>query len=417
MKQTSRGLLHACCLLALFSNGAGALAQKQQEKTPPPEGEVRTQTNVMITTMGPGDELPMAVTEGMGDMTNFRVIAPELNFEGTPVKGAPYSAEAVNETVQTLADGNRIVRKSTSLVYRDSEGRTRREQSMNNVGPFATAGDAPTVITINDPVAGTNYALDTRTHTARKLMTFAFGYGPVERAKILVPGDAGVGTAAAGGALPLAPGASLRNSAIKKVAPVYPDVAKAAGAQGVVTVQVVVDEQGNVATAKAVSGHPLLQQAAVDAARQWTFKPTIVDGRAAKMSGVISFSFVLNKNENEAAQAGPRLPKPVQEALGTQTIEGVEATGTRTTLTLSAGAIGNEQPINIVTETWYAPELHAVVMSKRNDPRFGETTYRLTNINRSEPAHSLFEVPADYTIKESEPLHREFRLKQPENNQ
>ena len=71
----------------------------------------------------------------------FYFVSSEMSFDGKVVKGAPYSAQAISETTQTLADGNRITRKSTTLVYRDSEGRTRREQSLNNVGPFATAGD------------------------------------------------------------------------------------------------------------------------------------------------------------------------------------------------------------------------------------------------------------------------------------
>jgi len=90
----------------------------------------------------------------------------------------------------------------------------------------------------------------------------------------------------------------------------------------------------------------------------------------------------------------------VRESLGTQTIEGVEAEGTRTTTTIPAGAIGNERAIEIVDERWYSPVLQTVVMTRHNDPRAGENIYRLTNIDRSEPAHTLFEAPADYQIKE-----------------
>src|SRR5262245_35194151 len=89
------------------------------------------------------------------------------------------------------------------------------------------------------------------------------------------------------------------------------------------------------------------------------------------------------------------------DSLGKQVIEGVEAEGARTTFTIPAGEIGNTLPIEVVDETWYSPELQVVVMSRRRDPRFGETTYRLTNLNRSEPDRALFEVPADYTVKES----------------
>ena len=101
-----------------------------------------------------------------------------------------------------------------------------------------------------------------------------------------------------------------------------------------------------------------------------------------------------------------------KEDLGTQTIEGVEATGTRMTFTIPAGQIGNEGPINIVDERWFSKDLRTVVMTKHSDPRSGETVYRLTNINRKEPDHSLFEVPTDYQIKE--PTTLPMRTRRPE---
>jgi hypothetical protein len=85
------------------------------------------------------------------------------------------------------------------------------------------------------------------------------------------------------------------------------------------------------------------------------------------------------------------------ESLGTSNIEGVPAQGTRTVITVPAGAIGNQAPIEMVTEQWFSPELGVVVMSRRSDPRFGETTYRLQNIVRTEPPAELFQVPSDYT--------------------
>ena len=86
------------------------------------------------------------------------------------------------------------------------------------------------------------------------------------------------------------------------------------------------------------------------------------------------------------------------EDLGTQTMEGVFVTGTRTTKTIPAGQIGNEKPIRIAIEVWTSPELKTVVMSKRSDPRMGEQTFRLTNIVRSEPDASLFTVPTDFKV-------------------
>jgi hypothetical protein len=97
--------------------------------------------------------------------------------------------------------------------------------------------------------------------------------------------------------------------------------------------------------------------------------------------------------------AGARAVAPRTESLGMMQVDGVMAEGTRTTITIEQGAIGNVAPIDIVSERWYSPELHAVVLSRRSDPRFGETTYRLENIVRSEPAAELFRVPAGYKVE------------------
>jgi hypothetical protein len=90
----------------------------------------------------------------------------------------------------------------------------------------------------------------------------------------------------------------------------------------------------------------------------------------------------------------------VTTSLGTQTIGGVAAEGTRYTRTIPVGQIGNAKPIVIVTERWYSPDLQMVVMTKRTDPRMGETSFQMANIARQEPAASLFQVPADYALKQ-----------------
>jgi hypothetical protein len=93
----------------------------------------------------------------------------------------------------------------------------------------------------------------------------------------------------------------------------------------------------------------------------------------------------------------------VSASLGTQTIGGVLAEGSRYTRTIPVGEIGNEKPIVIVTERWYSNDLRTVVMTKRSDPRMGETTFTLTNIQRNEPDASLFQVPSDYTVVAGRP--------------
>lgn len=91
------------------------------------------------------------------------------------------------------------------------------------------------------------------------------------------------------------------------------------------------------------------------------------------------------------------------EDLGTQVVQGVSAQGTRVTRTIPAEQAGSDRPIQIVTETWLAPDLQVVVMSKTSDPRSGESVYQLTNISRVEPDPSLFVAPSGYTVEQGRP--------------
>ena len=91
------------------------------------------------------------------------------------------------------------------------------------------------------------------------------------------------------------------------------------------------------------------------------------------------------------------------ETLGNKYIEGVNATGTRTTRIIDAGSQGNDQPIVAVTETWFSPELKMTVLTESDDGRSGHSTMKLVNITRTEPVAQLFQVPSDYTVKDTEP--------------
>ena len=104
-----------------------------------------------------------------------------------------------------------------------------------------------------------------------------------------------------------------------------------------------------------------------------------------------------------AGAAGP-VPsdiKPTEESLGTRQVEGVKATGRRSTTVIPAGRIGNDRAIQIVEEQWDSPELNMVMSSRFSDPRTGVVEYRLTNVSRSEPRADLFIVPSDYTVMEA----------------
>ena len=97
----------------------------------------------------------------------------------------------------------------------------------------------------------------------------------------------------------------------------------------------------------------------------------------------------------------PANPNVVQTDLGTQNINGVNAAGKRSTHVMPAGSVGNAQPITAVSEVWTSPDLQVVVSAKRDDPRTGVSVYALTNIQRAEPAATLFQIPADYTVQDT----------------
>ena len=316
-------------MMALSMSAFASLARAQQGAAPE-TGVVLRQERVF---QGPeGAPLPPP--------RDFVFIASE-NFGGKVVKNAPYSAESVTETIQTLADGNRIVNKITSQVYRDSEGRTRRDQTLKGFGPLGSGEEPLQTIFINDPVAGVTYTLDTRTHVAHKSVPFQFELS----GKPVLQGQRFE--------FKTSPGTAATSSVI---------IASQAGSSAQVGTRV-------------APPPPEAEE----------FKLRAAEGGA---------SYVFR------TQTDPARNNEVKEQLGKQLIEGVEAEGTRTTVTIPAGDIGNERPIEIVSERWYSPELQLVVMSRHSDPRTGETTYKLTNINRADPAKSLFEVPAGFTVKE-----------------
>ena len=274
------------------------------------------------------DEVFTAAVSG----NTFQFVGGQM-LGGSVIKGAPYSAEAVNESTQVLADGNRIVNRNSSMIYRDSDGRERREESIGKLGPWSAEGGRAKAIFISDPVAKTNYSLDEKSRTAMK-----------------TPGGMPALARLTAGPIP-------------------------AGAIGGAAIGV---GRGGV---------------------------TISRGEHVE-----SHNGEMRVFKYEASATGSGSIAPKTEKLGTQMIEGVSAEGTRETITIPAGQIGNDREMKIVSERWYSPELQVTVMSKHSDPRNGETVYKLTNINRSEPPRTLFEVPADYTV--DEPKIRTVRSKE-----
>ena len=270
--------------------------------------------------------LPPAAAGKLDVETTMRA---KMAVEARTISNAPYSAEAVTESTQVLADGNRIARKTTTRIYRDSEGRTRREQ-VNDNGVVES-------VSIVDPVAHLSYVLQPESRTAyRDFALFA------------VP--------------------AMMRSKLEAVQ---------------------------------VTGEKLSADARtkLDLEKQSRLAPA--------HEGAVVYPEGPPPPPPAPPAPGPqrfeRTPagQTVREDLGRQNVEGVAATGSRSTTTIPAGAIGNLQPLKVVSEQWFAPDLQVLVMTKHSDPRTGETTYRLQSIVRAEPDRSLFAVPPDYTLKES----------------
>jgi hypothetical protein len=260
--------------------------------------------------------------QGGGVMTSAVDVIESMPLESvTSVPNAPFSADAETEFTQLLGDGNRIERRYSSMMARDGQGRTRREEEIALVGALAVGGPSPRLVTILDPVAGQSYTLDERQRIAYRNPMALTKLGEVH---------------------------AYAHAPYHKGSQVWVREADGRGAWEA-------NGQAKVAIA-GVPGRRLI----------------VGDGAASKIT---------------------------TESLGSRSIEGVMAEGTRTTSTIAAGAIGNVLPIDIVTERWYSPELHMAVLISRRDPRSGDSTYRLRNIVRAEPPSDLFTVPSDYQIR------------------
>jgi hypothetical protein len=110
--------------------------------------------------------------------------------------------------------------------------------------------------------------------------------------------------------------------------------------------------------------------------------------------GNVTFAFKTRAEAGEAPNGDVKT-----ESMGDKAIDSIPVTGTRTTNTIPAGTIGNDKDIVITRETWYSPDLKLVLQSTQIDPRFGETTYSLTNVERSQPDSTIFQVPPGYTVE------------------
>src|SRR5262249_41265912 len=237
-----------------------------------------------------------------------------------PVTGAPYSAETVVEGNQTLADGNRIIRKTTGRVYRDGDGRTRREEDGQPMtartpnGPVTMNGR--TSISIVDPVAGFSYSLD-----------------PERKIAWRTP----IGTSAA---------------IMDKIDAVKSDMTKA-------------ELEKRAARTAGATDKPSTDARAVEEQKALEERKRAM-AAAGLRGGPVGAGGEVRMRGNDAGYA--YTPGPLERKV----LEGIPVEGRKTTTTIPAGQVGNEQPLTIVSEEWRSPDLNVLVMTRHSDPRTGD---------------------------------------------
>jgi hypothetical protein len=290
----------------------------------------------MLAAAGMAQEDHTVMFEKM--VPQIRMMGLQGSIMGRTVKGAPYSAVEVSENTQMLADGTRIHNETQTQVYRDSEGRMRRE--------------TPNEITIWDPVANTSWMLNPKNQTARKLPMGNFLFTTAR-----TPGGE-VSTYTLRSSISPEAGARITHDEVRVV---EQKVAEVKHAEARMKSEIETHVRAGGTAGVMVGGPPVELRRALTAQRL----------------------------------------KVSTEPLGKRMIEGVNAEGTKHVSTTEAGAIGNDRPIQSVTERWFSPELQTVMLTRSTDPRSGEEVFRLINVSRSEPAAYLFQVPAGYQVIEA----------------
>jgi hypothetical protein len=156
-----------------------------------------------------------------------------------------------------------------------------------------------------------------------------------------------------------------------------------------------------------VAGYAYVLDVQNQIAHRYTLRASAAHVNNSVKAGVLSSGSTqasLPSNTSVATAAPARDPglrqntKPDVESLGSQTMEGLLVEGTRRTTIIPIGKAGNDAPLTTVHELWRSPDLDIIILSKSNDPRYGEFTTRIINLDTSMPSPLLFQVPPDYKI-------------------
>lgn len=311
------------CIALACSVSSCALAQTPPEPPPPPLGpEVAGQM------LG-------------GPLRHDLLFAAGTQLEQERiVQGAPYCADAVQETVQQLNDGNRIVHKQSSRQCRDGQGRTRQE--------VTTRGGRAKVY-VRDPVAKEAWMMEPDLKLAVRL--------DLPRQPLLGP----------------------EPRMLERWSERMRDWSREFSQQ--------MKEKFKLGSASVPAVPPVPPVPPFPPVNADAIRMSVHAALAGAMPPPVAM---------HARLLGPRGPGTTTLLPG-ETIEGVRADGKRTVWTIEAGRIGNEKPITITNEVWSSPELGITLKTRDVDPVAGEDTFTVRNVVRGEPDAQLFRVPADYS--------------------
>jgi hypothetical protein len=283
---------------------------------------------------------------------------------GPVVTGRPFSATEERKSSQILGDGTHIETTETNRLFRDEQGRTRQERKDGG-------------ISIYDPVAGFSAQLDPSSRMATKMMVMTRLAAPSPDTKLRLE--------ALQHELAETERQYTDNSArVKEIQNQIANLKKAAAEQRVFT-------QVGAATSEVVEAQ---------------FRPRAEAGHVevrtaatAERGGGGAFAYATSLDGGPTILRVDAGNNGNVESLPPQMVNGVLSQGTRTTETIPVGKIGNDRAISVVSERWYSNDLQMLVKSTSSDPRFGDSTYQLSNIVQTAPDPSLFQIPADYTVR------------------
>ncbi len=369
----------------------GGEPKKTDRKVVITSGPVEHVERIQLSGMPSAGEIDVIVSNALSSAF-ARVDGAGMKIGGRTVKNAPYAAEVINERVQTLPDGNQIVKRTSQMTYRDSAGRTRTEVR-NDAGELRS-------INIFDPLENKRYVLVPSTKTAVRSGAPVVS-GDLEK-RIAELRERAKSTAKDGKSTIIERGNGGEEIIIQRIE-------SPAGAGGTS-----VREEVKVNVVRA-SGAPSTSRSAAPNAPVPPVPPL------PPVPPVPPVPLIdVNNVTNALAPLGPLFSSAndrkwaataTTRELGTRDFDGVRAEGKLRSYTIPANEIGNRNPITVSTETWTSPDLQITVYSKHSDPRNGDVIYRLNNVKRTEQAMSLFTIPDGYKITDTPSVSISTKIK------